>query len=213
MPPTDLWSAARELRRRLGLGLIITTLGVFTAASAAGAVDPVAAHPAVVVPCAAPAYHQLDFWLGDWLVYDGDTGQLVAKDRIDKRFADCVVEQNLTFISDMYLRPGVAFRLSGLSVSRFDGERWLQLWADNQWGAIAMQGAADKDGSMVFNTVIPSRGRDVRLIWRPQPGGVVRILQYVAPAGTGKWEKYGDLIYRPDPAAAPHTASVGASTP
>jgi len=26
----------------------------------------------------------------------------------------------------------------------------------------------------------------------------VRILQYVAPAGSGKWVKYGDLIYRPN---------------
>ena len=59
-----------------------------------------------------------------------------------------------------------------------------------------------------------ARGRDVRLIWKRQSGGVVRILQYVADTGSGKWEQYGDLIYRREAAgAAAPQASSGASTP
>ena len=34
--------------------------------------------------------------------------------------------------------------------------------------------------------------------WEKRPDGSVRALQYVAPAGSGKWELYGDLIYRPN---------------
>jgi len=173
-----------------------------------------AAEPAPTQPCAAAPYHQFDFWLGDWRVYDGTNGQLVAKDHIETQFAGCVVQQTLTFVTDMYRKPGVPYRLAGASTSRFDGRQWLQLWVDNQWGAIIMKGAPSKEGDMVLDTVIPSRGRDVRLIWKRQPGGIVRILQYVADTGSGKWEQYGDLIYRPDPAgAAAPQASSGASTP
>jgi len=179
-----------------------------------GAASGRAAEPAASEPCAAAPYHAFDFWLGDWRVYDGTNGQLVAKDHIETQFAGCVVQQTMTFITDMYRRPGVAYRLAGASTSRFDGQQWLQLWVDNQWGAIIMGGALDKDGAMVLNTVIPSRGRDVKLIWKRQPGGVVEILQYVAPTGSGKWSQYGDLIYKREPASgrAPQ-ASSGAATP
>jgi hypothetical protein len=112
----------------------------------------------------------------------------------------------------MYRRPGVAFRLSGTSVSRFDGQQWLQLWADNQWGAIVLAGAPDKAGAMVLASAVPSRGRDVRLEWRQEPGGVVRISQYVAAAGSGQWRRNDDLIYRPVVRRA-RQASAGASTP
>jgi hypothetical protein len=173
-----------------------------------------AAEPAATKPCDAAPYHQFDFWLGDWRVYDGVTGQLVATDHIELQFAGCVVQQTLSFVTDMYRRPGVAYRLAGASTSRFDGQQWLQLWVDNQWGAIIMKGAPTKEAAMVLDTVIPSRGRDVRLIWKLEPGGVVRILQDVADTGSGKWEQYGDLIYRrAGPGAAAPQASSGASTP
>jgi hypothetical protein len=176
-----------------------------------GLTPALAAEPVTTKPCDAAPYHQFDFWLGDWRVYDGTNGQLVAKDHIEMQFSGCVVQQTLDFVTDMYRKPGVAYRLAGASTSRFDGQQWLQLWVDNQWGAIIMKGAPTKDGDMVLDTVIPSRGRDVRLIWKRQPGGVVRILQYVADTGSGKWEPYGDLIYRPEPAAP--QASKGATTP
>jgi hypothetical protein len=148
--------------------------------------------------CDTPAHRQLDFWLGDWQVFDAGTGQLVAVDRIEKHSEGCIIEERLSFLTDMYRRPGVKVRLSGVSINRFDGEAWLQMWADNQWGAIFLRGALDAHGQMVFITAIPSRKRDVKLVYGRQADGSVRILQYVAPAGSGKWVKYGDLIYRPN---------------
>ena len=148
--------------------------------------------------CDTPQHHQLDFWVGDWQVFDAATNQLVAFERVEKHSEGCIVQENLTFLTDMYRRPGVKYRLAGIGVNRFDGENWLQMWADNQWGAIFLRGAPDADGNMVFVTVIPSRKRDVKLVYENRPDGTVRILQYVAPAGSGKWVKYGDLIYRPN---------------
>jgi hypothetical protein len=154
------------------------------------------APPATAPPCDTPQHHQFDFWVGDWQVFDATNNTLVAFDRVEKQSEGCIVEQNLSFVTDLYRRPGVKYRLSGISVNRFDGEAWLELWADNQWGAIALRGSPDENGSMVLRTIIPSRNRDLKLVWEKQSDGSVRVLQYVSPAGSGKWEKYGDLIYR-----------------
>jgi hypothetical protein len=146
--------------------------------------------------CDQQEHHQLDFWVGDWQVFDTGKNTLVAVDHVEKQYEGCVVLETLTFLTDLYRRPGIPVRLSGIAVNRFDGERWLQMWADNQWGAIVLRGAPDKEGHMEFVTVVPSRNRDVRLVYENHADGSLRILQYVAPAGSGKWVKYGDLSYR-----------------
>jgi hypothetical protein len=148
--------------------------------------------------CDTPQHHQFDFWVGDWQVFDADSHRLVALDRVEKHSEGCIIQQNLTFLTDLYRRPGVKYRLSGVGLNRFDGEAWLQMWADNQWGAIFLRGSLDAAGAMVLVSVIPSRHRDVKLVYEKQADGTVRNLQYVAPAGSGKWVKYGDLIYRPN---------------
>jgi hypothetical protein len=153
-------------------------------------------HPAAASPCDTPQHHQFDYWVGDWQVFNADTQQLVAVDRVEKHSEGCIVQQNLTFVTDMYRRPGVNYRLAGIGVNRFDGEAWLQIWADNQWGAIVLRGSPDATGSMIFTSIIPSRNRDLKITYEKRADGTVRNVEYVAPAGSGKWEKYGDLIYR-----------------
>ncbi len=146
--------------------------------------------------CDTPAHHQFDFWLGEWQVFDATNDKLVALDRVEKHSEGCIVEQDMTFLTDMYRRPGAGYRLSGMSINRYDGEAWLELWADNQWGAIAMRGGPESEGAMVLRTITPSRHRDLKIVWQARADGTVRILQYVAPAGSGQWKKYGDLLYR-----------------
>jgi hypothetical protein len=178
--------------------IVIASAALVLSVSAAAADTAVLEQTTAPSTCDTPQHHQLDFWVGDWQVFDAETKQLVAFDHVEKHSEGCIVQENLTFVTDMYRRPGVKYRLAGIGVNRFDGENWLQMWADNQWGAIFLRGAPDADGHMVFVTAIPSRKRDVKLVYESRPDGTVRILQYVTPAGTGKWVKYGDLIYRPN---------------
>ena len=189
------------------LSIAIASAAVLQSASVVALDSPRQAHGAETTAleqttapatCDTPQHHQLDFWVGDWQVFDAETNELVAFERVEKHSQGCIVQENLTFLTDKYRRPGVKYRLAGIGVNRFDGENWLQMWADNQWGAIFLRGAPDADGNMVFVTVIPSRKRDVKLVYENRPDGTVRILQYVAPAGSGKWVKYGDLINRPN---------------
>jgi hypothetical protein len=189
----------------------VAALVLLLVASAVAMLGPsAAAHAAARAPleqsaapatCDTPEHHRLDFWLGDWQVFDGTTNELVALDHIEKHSEGCIIQQTMTFVTDLYRRPGIGHRLAGMSISRFDGEQWVQMWADNQWGAILFRAApeaAGSAGSMVFVTAIPSRKRDVKLVYESRPDGSVRIQQYVAPFGSGKWVQYGDLIYRPN---------------
>jgi hypothetical protein len=193
--------------------IVMATARHAAAASLALLVAAVTAHAEARAPleqsaapatCDTPEHHRLDFWLGDWQVFDGTTNELVAVDHIEKHSEGCIIQQTMTFLTDMYRRPGVGHRLSGMSISRFDGEQWVQMWADNQWGAIlfraapASAGSTGSAGAVVFVTAIPSRKRDVKLVYDSRPDGSVRILQYVAPFGSGKWVQYGDLVYRPN---------------
>ena len=172
-------------------------LAAITLAIAAASVGAQAAE-SPIDPCDTPQHHQFDFWVGDWQVFEAKTNQLVGFDHVEKHSHGCIVQQNLTMLTDLYRRPGVAFRLAGIGVNRFDGESWLEMWADNQWGAIVLKGMPEGGKAMVLKSITPSRNRDLRLVWEKHPDGSVRALQYVAPAGTEKWELYGDLIYRPN---------------
>ena len=172
--------------------LLAIVLAVATSVGARAAESPVA-------PCDTPQHHQFDFWVGDWQVFDAKTNRLVGFDRVEKHSHGCIVQQNLTMLTDLYRRPGADYRLAGIGVNRFDGESWLEMWADNQWGAIVLRGMPEGGKAMVLETITPSRNRDLRLEWEKRPDGSVRALQYVAtPAGSGKWELYGDLIYKPN---------------
>jgi hypothetical protein len=180
---------------RTRIPLALGALSVCVALSAAAA-EQALEQTTAPARCDRPEHHQLDFWLGDWQVFDTASRQLVAVDHVEKQYEGCVVTESLTFLTDLYRRPGIPVRLAGMAVNRYDGERWLQMWADNQWGAIVLRGAPGAGGHMEFVTVVPSRNRDVKLVYETHPDGSLRILQYVAAAGSGKWVKYGDLSYR-----------------
>jgi len=178
--------------------ILLTATGLPTATGAPVPAAPAAQTQPTAGPCDTPQHHQFDFWVGDWQVFEAKSNQLVGYDRVEKHSHGCIVQQNLTMVTDLYRGPGLGYRMSGIGVNRFDGDSWLELWADDTWGAIALRGTLDAHGSMVLTTLTPSRNRDLRLVWERRPDGSVRTLQYVAPAGSGKWELFGDLIYRPN---------------
>src|SRR3984957_17971635 len=45
--------------------------------------------------CDTPQHHQMDFWVGDWQVFDNETQQLVAFDRVEKQYAGRIIQENL----------------------------------------------------------------------------------------------------------------------
>lgn len=186
-------SASIRLLLLLIPGMLVTAATV--AADRPGAAARRASSAVATSACDSSEDRQFDFWLGDWRVIDAHSGRLVGFDRVRGRLRGCVIQQSLTMLTDLYRKPALGYRMAGTSISRFDGQAWLQMWADDQWGAIVMRGGPHAGDAMVLTSIVPSRGRDVRLLWRKYPDGTLHILQYVAPAGSGKWTQYGDLIY------------------
>src|SRR6202161_4255997 len=113
------------------LSIAIASAAVLQSASAVALDSPGQAHAAETMAleqttapatCDTPQHHQLDFWVGNWQVFDAETNQLVAFERVEKHSEGCIVQENLTFLTDMYRRPGVKYRLAGIGINRFDGE-------------------------------------------------------------------------------------------
>ena len=116
--------------------------------------------------CNDPVHRQFDFWLGDWQVFDGQTGQLVAFDRIDKELNGCVMVQHLVWLSDEFRKPELPYRPSGMSWSVVQDGHWLMLWADTYSGTVLAEGELQKDGSMLLETPKPVNGEYTRGVWQ-----------------------------------------------
>ena len=135
--------------------------------------------------CRTAEYHQFDFWVGDWRVYDAKTNEVVALDRVEKLAHGCIVAARTSTM----LRPtcigvlGWTTACPASGVNRFDGESWLEMWADDQWGAIVLRGRPAPDKAMVLTTIITN----------PRVTGTLRL----------EWEKHADGSVPPTPVRRP----------
>lgn len=80
------------------------------------------AAPPATAPCAAPEYHQLDFWVGHWDVYPTGKDKLVAHSLIESVYG-CGIRENWMPLSN---QPG-----GSLSVYVPDENHWEQFWIDS----------------------------------------------------------------------------------
>lgn len=153
-------------------------------------------------PCDSPAHHQFDFWLGDWLVIDMSTNELVAYDRVEKQVRGCAVVQSMTWLTDQYRPRGQNFRFAGTSTSVLAGDKWTMLWVDVGGGSVLLSGTLQKDGSLEFITPVArdegfGKGQYTRGVWIPHEDGTVTNTGYL---GDGKtWQKpYFNYLYKPN---------------
>ncbi|GAB4528776.1 MAG: hypothetical protein Tsb0010_11140 [Parvularculaceae bacterium] len=104
-------------------------------------------------PCHAAPATDFDFWLGDWVVFDWDTGVLQGVDRVTKANNGCVLMQDWAQMTDRFRAPGADFRYAGVSMSSVlpDG-RWQQVWVGNYGGTIVVTGGLDEAGRMVLES-------------------------------------------------------------
>jgi hypothetical protein len=149
-------------------------------------------------PCERPRYHEFDFWLGDWRVFDATSGELVGFDHIEKVARGCAVRQNLVFLTDIFRKPELNYRLSGSSVSVVDEDRWVMLWFDDYGNVVLAKGGLQADGSMVVVTGQPSAGRYIKGTWQRNLDGSVTNSGYRSKNGVDNWERYFELVYRPN---------------
>lgn len=104
-------------------------------------------------PCHASPATDFDFWVGDWVVFDWDTGVVQGIDRVTKANNGCVLMQDWSQMTDRFRAPDADFRYGGVSMSSVlvDG-RWRQTWVGNYGGTIVMTGSLDDEGRMVLES-------------------------------------------------------------
>lgn len=98
--------------------------------------------------CATPLHYQLDFWLGEWDVYNAHNAPLdtsaqqepVAQSRIESILGGCVIQE--------HYRADTGY--AGTSLNRFDAAmgHWVQHWMDNVANGI------DFIGHLNGNTIV-----------------------------------------------------------
>lgn len=123
----------------------------------------------MVVPCAVPFYRELDFIVGDWMVYEKSSGKLVGFDRIGRTLKGCAIQQSWISLDDHFSSKFVPFRMYGKSLTAFNGTSWVQMWVDNQAGVQILKGGPETD-KFVLRSEENIGGYEYMLIWQRGEG-------------------------------------------
>lgn len=172
--------------RRLSLftALLISLHGIAPApAWSADSVKP--------APCVAPEYHQLDFWIGDWDVFDVDNpAKQVARVHVDRILDGCVLREDY---QDTEGHKGQSFSI-------YDASRksWHQSWVTNRGQVLQLDGGL-QGGDMSLSAIeltADGKEKQIRGVWKPVAEGV-RETAVTSVDGGKKWEPWFELMFRP----------------
>jgi hypothetical protein len=139
--------------------------------------------------CAAPEFHQFDFWIGDWEVFEVGGTTPVARVLVDRVVDGCALREQYSG-SDGH---------KGQSISIYDVSRkvWHQTWVTNRGELLTIEGRF-KNGEVVMSGTwlrddVPTL---VRGTWKPVNGDVSE--KAVTSTDGGKtWKTWFDLVFRP----------------
>jgi hypothetical protein len=169
------------------------------ALAAAAAASPPTVPPRPPVDCHDAAHRALDFWIGDWAVFDNRSKTLVAHSRIEPVMDGCALSETY----EQTVGPGGApIRYHGSSytaLNPFDG-LWKQFYVDTTGAASAYVGGPQPDGAMVLKAEAARVA--YRMTYRRLPGGVVEQTGELSLDAGRSWAPAYDFTYRPASAAA-----------
>jgi ketosteroid isomerase-like protein len=142
-------------------------------------------------PCVAPEYHQLDFWIGDWDVFDVDNpAKQVARVHVDRILDGCVLREDY---QDTEGHKGQSFSI-------YDASRksWHQSWVTNRGQVLQLDGGL-QGGDMSLSAIeltADGKEKQIRGVWKPVAEGV-RETAVTSVDGGKKWEPWFELMFRP----------------
>ncbi len=156
-----------------------------SAASAPSIADPPAR------PCAAPEYHVLDFWLGDWRIETGK-GRPAGASRIEPALGGCVLIERWSGLT----QEGDAIQ-AGLGVHRYDMSSglWRHGWVDEGGTAVDLAGRPDGRALVYEGAERPDTPKS-RMTLTPLADGGVEQKGENWDAATSAWKTTFRLIYR-----------------
>jgi hypothetical protein len=140
--------------------------------------------------CGNAEHRQLDFWLGQWRVYDTAKGTRVGSSHIEPIMRGCAIKESY----EAPQAPGGAY--SGTSYSGFDRKdgKWHQLYVDVN-GNVTWYTGGVQGGDMVLVATVRG-GALQRMTYRPLKGGSVEQVGVISTDGGKTWQPGYDLTYR-----------------
>lgn len=137
------------------------------------------------------AYHQFDFWLGQWEVYKYGTDTLVGQSHIESIIDGLGLLENYTAVNSSY---------RGKSLNKYNParDRWEQYWIDNSGLTLFLSGGLSA-GKMILEDTEhgdPERGYN-RIVWSLQNGTSVRQTWSISRDGGKSWSVVFDGEYQP----------------
>jgi hypothetical protein len=180
----------RSLITLVPLGLVLA--GVWPGVRPAFAQDSIQPAPGSAPSAAGdPSRHLLDFWIGDWDVYDNATQQRDGRNRIDPVLNGAAIVESWTGVDG---HAG----MSWFYFSRSEN-RWKQIWVTDNGGVKEKaQVTGAPAGSIRFRGEIPLRdGRRVldQTTLTPLSGGRVRQVIEQSLDGGVTWQTVYDANY------------------
>jgi len=153
--------------------------------------------------CGDAAYHQFDFWAGNWDVFDVGSPTKVAHARVDSILEGCVIRE------DYRSKNGH----EGQSFTIYDALRklWHQTWVTSDGVLLEIEGRFE-NSEMVLSGK-NQKGEIVRGTWKAVNGDVREVAQKSANDGK-TWNPWFDIMFRraPEVATEPATAATDDAT-
>jgi hypothetical protein len=139
--------------------------------------------------CAGPAYHQFDFWIGDWDVFDAGGTARVAHVRVTSLLDGCLLREE--YEDDKGLK--------GQSVSSYEAAAgsWQQTWITNRADLLVIHGTLQGTTMVFSGSSKTSTGNTrVRATWKPAGADVHETAERSTDGGK-TWQPWFDLIFKP----------------
>jgi hypothetical protein len=151
--------------------------------------------PAKPVPCDQdPTYHKLDFWLGEWDVFDLKSGERDGTNRIEKTLKGCAILENWTEALDHSEGKSLFYVVRATST-------WKQVWIEDSGGSKEKRLMDSYVGEGVrFQGEIPHKDGSSHLdrtTLVPMSGGRVRQTIEISRGAGKAWTTVYDAEYRP----------------
>lgn len=181
---------------RTGLGAVC---GVLLAAGALAQDtnnDSQAASPTPPPPCVGDAYHQFDFWVGEWSVA-ATNGQFAGTNSITREEGGCLILETWTSANGT----------TGQSYNYYnpDAQKWRQVWVSagaliDYEGGLTDAGSMELVGTITYHATAQSAA--FKGEWTPNADGTVTQHFEQYNAETEEWGAWFTGIYtRKDPEA------------
>ena len=150
--------------------------------------------PAPAATCSGAAFHQLDFWIGKWDVFDAKTGARAGSSVIEGVYGGCAIREN-------WSEPG--FVGGSLNIYSASDAKWHQTWVDQS--GVLREFVGEPEGERLVIVAKERSRKDphkevlIRISLNPtNDHGVHQFSDYSTDNGK-TWSYRYDYVYKPSP--------------